>query len=271
MFEFVKKLIFGVGVTLSPVAELEIQDGSLIQNTVSISLVDGLDKLEILQESEKILDQEDKGYTAKLYEILRTKQDPFVVLDIGAEVGNFCLLAKYFPASKWYAVESKAEKLSLLKRNIELNRLVQVDCFKLAVLKESEEFAYLPKCSDESGLVEQNERILAQEVDAVSVDQFCQDQKIEHVDFIKIKAAGSELKILLGANQCLTKQRPLIFVDLSHYHAKQYGFTIKEIKKVLKRCGYKTRSLGIRRWVFMPQDHILGLSLQESTSKESAL
>lgn len=271
MFDFVKKLIFGVGVTLSPVAELEIQDESLIENTVSISLVDGLSEVEILQEAEKILDQEERGYTTKLYEILKTKQDQFVVLDIGAEVGNFCLLAKYFPASKWYAVEPKAEKLSLLKRNLELNRLFQVDCFEQAVLKESEKFAYMPKCRDGLGLLEQNERILLREVDAVSVDQFCQDQEIEHVDFIKIKAAGSELKILLGANQCLTKQHPLIFVDLSHYHPKQYGFTIKEIKKVLKRCGYKTRSLGIRRWVFMPQDHVLGLSLKESTIKGECL
>lgn len=264
MFEFIKKWIFGTSVALSPI----IDDASLIENrmekTVTFNLVKEENGVEILIDTENDFMRQDKAYLTKMYDVLRVKESPFTLLDIGAGVGNVCLLAKYFPSSRWFAIEPVKEKIDLLKKNIELNQLFMVDCFEKAILNQNDKFIYQLELESHGSTQITDISDHTKEVDAISVDFFCREHGLEQVDFLKIKATNSEWKILLGAKECLMRDRPVIFLDLSRQAFRQNGSKLKEIKKFLKECRYKTRNIGVKKWMCTPIEQ---LSLFEGQDK----
>jgi len=256
MFEFIKKWIFGTSVALSPI----IDDASLIENrrekTVTFNLINEESGVEILIDTGDAFIGQDKGYLTKMYDVLSEKKTPFTLLDIGAGVGSVCLLAKYFPSSRWFAIEPVKEKIDLLKKNIKLNQLFMVDCFEKAILNQNEKFIYQLEVESHENTQMTNVSDHFKEVDAVSVDLFCREQGLERVDFLKIKATNNEWKILLGAKECLMRDRPVVFLDLSRQAFRQNGTKLKEIKKFLKECKYKTRNIGVKKWMCTPIEQI---------------
>lgn len=59
---------------------------------------------------------------------------PSVILDIGANIGTFTILAaKKFPHAKIIAVEPEPDNIEMLKKNIELNQIKNVEIRNVAV------------------------------------------------------------------------------------------------------------------------------------------
>jgi FkbM family methyltransferase len=268
MFEFIKKLIFGTSVALSPI----IDDPSLIENkakkTVTFNLAEQENGVEILIDTQDDFMRQDKILLTKIFNTLKAKESPFVFLDIGAGVGNVCLMAKYFPSSRWFAIEPIKKKMDLLRKNIGLNQLFTIDCFEKAILNRNDKFTYQIEIESSENTPPTDISEETKEVDAISVDLFCREQGLQQVDFLKIKATNNEWKILLGAKECLIRDRPVIFLDLSHRAVLK---NTAKYKKFLKECNYKTRNMGGKMWVCTPIEQLSITDKQDKIRMEVAV
>jgi FkbM family methyltransferase len=82
------------------------------------------------------------------------------------------------------------------------------------------------------------------EVDAVSLDAFCQDEGIEHVDVLKIDVQGAELLVFQGARALLEEARiDLVYAEVlfAPLYNGQAGFS--ELHEHMTRLGYRLYGL----------------------------
>jgi len=68
-------------------------------------------------------------------------------------------------------------------------------------------------------------------------DDFCNDLKVVP-DIIKIDTEGSELKVLRGIKDTLSKHHPIIFLEIHAQRIKDYGDNLRDICDLLKGIGY---------------------------------
>ena len=77
-----------------------------------------------------------------------------------------------------------------------------------------------------------------QNVDAVSIDEFVDEKKIQKVDFIKMDIEGSEMEALNGAIKTLSAHRPQLAISI--YHGKKHLYEIPLfLDSVLENYIYK--------------------------------
>jgi FkbM family methyltransferase len=74
-----------------------------------------------------------------------------------------------------------------------------------------------------------------------TLDRFCSDANVEHIDLLKIDTEGSEMLVLEGAQRMLLEGR-IRFVYLEFMHMVQQpgvtGGSLLPIAELLNRCGY---------------------------------
>ena len=90
-------------------------------------------------------------------------------------------------------------------------------------------------------------------VEATTMDQYCHDAGLDHVDFIKLDAPGGSEHILLGARETLRRYRPRLAVSIHYNNGADY-FVMPELvrKSVRGRYKYYVRHYGpIHRYTIL--------------------
>jgi len=89
-------------------------------------------------------------------------------------------------------------------------------------------------------------------VETKTLDSFCNENNIDHIDLLKIDAEGNEFNILLGSEKLLINNKiNVIYVEISE---KNENFEKKndEIKNYLKKFGFKLeKSYPIKSFSFL--------------------
>lgn len=95
----------------------------------------------------------DGSYGSTLSDLLATKQEPFVFLDIGANQGLYSLVAAANPQCVHvYAFEPVADTLALLEENVQLNqRQGKVTIFPFGISDRNEELPISVKAGHSGG------------------------------------------------------------------------------------------------------------------------
>jgi FkbM family methyltransferase len=147
-----------------------------------------------------------------------------VIFDVGANVGEYslCVLSN-LPAAKIYAFEPSAPTFAALAKvaassNHSIEALNQgfSDASKIATL-----YSYTFNGEQASVLTSLEFRLATQEGDIVTdttesielttIDDFCEQNKLEIIHFLKIDVEGHELAVLTGAQQMIKAHKlPLI-------------------------------------------------------------
>jgi FkbM family methyltransferase len=142
------------------------------------------------------------------------------VIDIGASFGVYTFSAALRVGAQGlvYAIEAFSESIDCLAETCRVNQLKNVkvfqtavgdrDCTAQLVLQTSSEFNYLatdPEIIDPDLVIER--------VNCTTLDSFIQQSQVERIDVIKISTGGSELEILIGCEQILTKFAPTIIYN----------------------------------------------------------
>ena len=150
-----------------------------------------------------------------------------IIFDIGAHQGSVAkTYRKHFPLASIHCFEPFPESFQILSESLE---------------KDSRSYCYQSAMSDKKGtailnanlssatnsLLDTDERgasfwggglleTMSQiEVDTSTVDQFCFDENIPHIDILKMDVQGNEFSILEGAESILKDQRvSLIYTEL---------------------------------------------------------
>lgn len=183
-----------------------------------------------------------RGYepeTAPLF--FRLAEHSRVILDVGAYVGFFTLLAAHAnPNGRVFAFEPMPRVYERLRRNVAINRVTNVECIRACVGEETGTAKFyttsdLPTSSSLSLEFMKNTENLQQIiVDVVSLDEFVREREIGSVDLIKIDTESTEPQVLTGMLQTLRRDQPIIFCEV----LKGRG-SAEAVEGILRPLGYR--------------------------------
>ena len=171
------------------------------------------------------------------------------ILDIGANVGAFCLKLgahsiKNNCNSTVIAFEPNPyvfKKLSYnLSCNEKLKNTVLIEPLGISNKKEQLKFQWNKKNTG-GGKFIIGEKPLSKNtelVDVVKVDDYIKEKKISSVSFIKIDVEGFEPFVLQGAMKTIKKFKPNMFIEVSPKWWNKNGFTVKEVLKYFEELNY---------------------------------
>jgi len=77
------------------------------------------------------------------------------------------------------------------------------------------------------------------EVDSVSIDSYCKNNNIEHIDFIKIDVEGAEFLVLKGCENML-RTSSIDFIQFEYGNTfSDANVELLDVYKLIDSCGYK--------------------------------
>ena len=144
-----------------------------------------------------------------------------IVVDIGAHIGAFAVrAAKLARLGRVYAYEASGKNHSLLKHNTQLCNANNITTYHKAVSDARGELKfYQPGHNGALGSLMQDEDSPMEIVESVTLVDIINDNKLEHIDLLKIDVEGAEYNILLNCPaDALAKVRRVVleyheFVD----------------------------------------------------------
>jgi len=162
-----------------------------------------------------------------------SKKDTKIIFDIGANVGTFSLMcSRQFPKAQVYAFEPIPTTFSCLKSNCESSKNVRV--FQKAAGNQDTELTmdYIENVSFTSKFSTNSQGI---KVESVTLNRFLKENKINHIDLLKIDVETYENFVLEGASDILKNVR-YILIEVTIEDNPNY--TISDLFSLLKGKGY---------------------------------
>ena len=176
------------------------------------------------------------------------------VIDGGGCWGDTALIfaLKAGRKGKVFTFEFFEDNLNILKENFSLNKEVSERIFitRQPLYDSSDKTLFLKQaCADITALTEEKfgknkdvnlpdgaEKILFDEYNTVSIDDFVKKNKIEKIDFIKLDIEGCEVAALEGARETIKTFKPKLAIAAYHKYDDYY-----EIPKFINGLdlGYK--------------------------------
>ena len=181
------------------------------------------------------------GTTRMLFDFLH---EGMSVIDIGANIGYFTLIEARAVGErgKVYAIEPDPRNLKLLRKNVEINNLHNVEVFNCAISdKTGTEKFYLARCSNWNTLIPSSDAfdvIDVIEVEAYSLDDFVEKNRIEKVDAIRMDIEGGEGKVIDGGISTLKKAKILI-METHPELVVELGYSMEWMIDKLKSLGFE--------------------------------
>ncbi len=146
-----------------------------------------------------------------------------VVFDVGAYKGDTSV---YFADctgknGKVYAFEPTTPSFEVLRRNIERNSLGEVIIPIKHACSNQTGTGRFGVVSSETGvpwafLSERSETKNIETITTITIDDFVAQQKLDHVDFIKMDVEGFEANVLEGAKKTIQNLKPKLAIALYH-------------------------------------------------------
>ena len=176
-------------------------------------------------------------YEAEMNWFLDQMKPGRTFIDVGANIGIYSLHAsrRLCLTGKVHAFEPTPETFGILTRNVQLNRLTNVECHEIALADRSG-MLYLvagdrPASNSTAEASTESEGGVA--IPAVTLDEFCTSNSVANVDFIKVDIEGGELAFFKGGRETLLKHKPTILFESMHT-----GPAYPE-REFLRQLGYK--------------------------------
>ena len=150
--------------------------------------------------------------------------DGQAILDIGSYNGLFSLaFAKTYPKNKVIAFEPNPVNAERIKKNLEINRINNIDLRILGVsdslakldffIQSDNKMTTVSSFSHQFTLNHTKGNIDKITVDTVTLDQFCHQNNVKP-GFLKIDVEGHELNVFKGGEQIINKYQPVILCEL---------------------------------------------------------
>ncbi|MHA1471278.1 MAG: FkbM family methyltransferase [Candidatus Asgardarchaeia archaeon] len=174
-----------------------------------------------------------------------------VCLDIGAHYGFFSLLASLREASKIYAVEAVPSTYHYLLKNIGIDSsygraIVPFNCAIGDTTEKKPMNVYWASCCATFFSHSDFEPLGTEEISVININEFLEEQNIDHLDYVKINAEGSEYEIFENWDKDFlsTSVRKIA----GEYHTRLENHRPEVITDVLESCGFKCRVGRLEPW-----------------------
>lgn len=190
--------------------------------------------------------------------VRREVEPGMTVIDVGANLGYYALLeaVRAGPGGRVYALEPVPTTYDLLCRNLELNRATNVEphCLALAAapgpmtmrLPRRRNWAHLPHPALNSARARRLAALphSAVEVEATTLDAFVRDARIRSLHFLRMDVEGFEIEVIRGAQETLSRHRPLKVLMELHPFLSEDGRPFAELVLALHEAGLAVRYLA---------------------------
>lgn len=178
-----------------------------------------MDKLKKLEAFESLCMALVAMFCRNLYQKYYTLKKGDIVVDAGAHIGTFTVMAARVVGKEGrvIAIEPEENNLRFLKKNIEANNLKNVIVIPKGLWsKKGEMKFYLSNLSvSHSLLVPETKKFAVIKVD--TLDAILKELGVDKVDFIKINIEGAEIEALKGARKTLKNKNMRFVIEAGHY------------------------------------------------------
>jgi FkbM family methyltransferase len=183
-------------------------------------------------------------FLSKILPALVTKLAP-VVFDVGANAGDYTnAVLNSLPNAKIHAFEPSSETYAVLTSRVRHEHVISVMKGMSSQSSKAEFFDYLDSASQHASL---HREVLSElhhasgvrkfEVELTTLDEYCAEQKLERIEFIKIDTEGNELAVLQGGKKMvLTGRLPIIQFEFNEMNIISKS-SLKDFYKLL--LGYQ--------------------------------
>jgi len=179
----------------------------------------------------------DRGEVNLLKSILEPEQ---VFFDVGANIGVFTLIAaRRVKDGRVHAFEPSEFHLKKLHRNVKVNGFQNVVINPVGLSNSAaQRKLYFPKLKESmtntgqsSFYVSEDEikEYVVENVTAVRLDDYVEDNSLERLDVIKVDVEGAEMEVLEGGLTALSKFRPGVMMEVSKSNLACAGKDLREI------------------------------------------
>jgi len=167
------------------------------------------------------------------------------VIDIGANIGitTVAMAKRIRSRGMLYSFEPLPEYFKILKDNVSSNGLENVKVYELAVTDQVGRAPFYQKELSSGIIFEQGAKQF--EVPTTTIDRFLTAEKIGRMDLINMDCEGSELLVLKGAEETLSKNKVKIFCEIHHDFLKQLGQSVEDIIQYLHGLEFQVQSVSL--------------------------
>ena len=182
-------------------------------------------------------------------------EQPFVI-DVGAHVGTFSLVASSHPGMRGIAFEPMTSVCDVLMSNIALNNLENRWCVVQKALSNypGRRILKSPGNDRESGLScigQINYADYREEyVDVVRLDDAVKSAGITSVDIINIDTEGCELFVLIGGAETISRYKPDLMININWANINQFDLYPNNFSDYLELLGYHGYWVGPENMLF---------------------
>jgi len=176
-----------------------------------------------------------------------------VFVDVGAHVGKYAVrMAKYY--GKVIAIEPNPEAVEVLKKNIELNNVSNVEILNVACGDIEEERILHIRGGSSTFFGKYGGKA------EVKVKVARLDNLVKKADVVKIDVEGWELNVVRGAKKLIETCKPVFLIE---HHEKAYEYknnsvlegTREKIREILGE--YYMLFIGENHCLYVPKNHDL--------------
>lgn len=158
------------------------------------------------------------------------------IIDIGANIGAFSLLAAKKTKAHIFALEPIPVNFRILKKNVELNNFtsrISPYCLALGMKNERRNMVLSKRNMGGHSFFIPGTNTTS--VECETLETFLKNNNIEHVDYIKCDCEGGEYEIFLNTPRAVFNRISTITIEL---HDVQ-GYSFSDLENHFQKMGYK--------------------------------
>ena len=184
------------------------------------------------------------------YNLVKQKDGPVTIVDIGAQTGLYSLYAKFLPHIQIHAFEPNPETYQQLTKNLELNSISNVELRNCGIGSHNDKLVLkIPYNPEEKGLCclttstpLRFSSYYEHQTDIVTLDSLFYEKNIP-VHFIKCDTEGWEPNVLLGAKKTIERWKPELFLEINDINLKQCNSSEEVMFNLLDELNYDIVSI----------------------------
>lgn len=162
-------------------------------------------------------------------------------IDVGGHIGTQSLpYSKLF--QKVFAFEPNKPSYELFLKNIDVNSAKNVTVYNKGAYNKTGNCKVVQHSADNTGCfyIQECDASDSGSVPVVKIDDFMLGNECDvPIDFLKIDTEGSELYVLEGACETITKYKPLIQVETNQSSKTYFGYDKERVFDFMRQNEYR--------------------------------
>jgi FkbM family methyltransferase len=182
-------------------------------------------------------------YKEQVYAPFLVGKSNLTILDIGANIGITALYFSQF-ASKVFSLEPSTQHFNCLKHMLEFNKITNVVPIQKALFMKNSKLPFGGPANNKTmrslHMSTWKDGKPEEEVETITLDSLFEENKIEHVDLMKLDVEGSEIEII--SSEGFRKVADKIDKIVMENHSWN-GRNPEQVKGVLDMRGFNVETL----------------------------